>query len=577
MSHPLISGRIPIHPELQGELYFPNPSKTSLTLGHDDFLRFLPEMNRNGMHESFPQGSVNINQPRQQFLASNFSSSSSVPCSESSQPNEPPFKTFVDWNQFNNFSSNIDKYGEDLKISSEAKQTNQLKTFVHINNQEPILKEKSCKIKRRKSTMKKEMKMHWLLKDAKSMQKVRESDEKPKLGLVLRDKLRPLANMYLPDINTFSERRRLPRNNSYRWLNHHSSDESSSASDMSYSYRIREQDKENNHRIKKEKINKLVIPIGEKDGTIRIYVPPKPPDTRNDITQDKSTLIRMIDDFHANLPPASEEDTTTYTSTRLPSTTNTLRENRNTVWSVRSSVASFDYHDVREDNIQDKREVRDDQYEPLENYFSPQYTLPYKDRKHKLIRDDHNNYKEKCIDKDNKDMDDNINNKEGYKNMSNKAKQNSKVTNDIYNIYNKIMDKNTHNNIVKKDVHNSEAIRNVQNMKKEYGCKKRYQPIMMDEPPSYYAYSTLKQETEKLIEKEKPDKLKDLNYITRSKSAKKEQRARAVQRSKTIYLNLSKGKNDGALAKLIEDSTENRFSLQFLFQGLWKKKKSVRF
>ena len=50
-------------------------------------------------------------------------------------------------------------------------------------------------------------------------------------------------------------------------------------------------------------------------------------------------------------------------------------------------------------------------------------------------------------------------------------------------------------------------------------------------------------------------KHRDLNYVARSKSAKMEQRARAVQRSKTIYLNLSKGKNDGALAKLIEDST----------------------
>ena len=65
----------------------------------------------------------------------------------------------------------------------------------------------------------------------------------------------------------------------------------------------------------------------------------------------------------------------------------------------------------------------------------------------------------------------------------------------------------------------------------------------------------------------------DLNYVTRSKRAKKEQRARAVQRSKTIYLNLSKGTNDGALAKLIEESTEKRFRINVLFRGFWKKKK----
>ena len=72
-------------------------------------------------------------------------------------------------------------------------------------------------------------------------------------------------------------------------------------------------------------------------------------------------------------------------------------------------------------------------------------------------------------------------------------------------------------------------------------------------------------------------KERDLNYVTRSKSAKKEQRARAVQRSKTIYLNLSKGTNDGALAKLIEDSTEKRFRINVLFRGFWKKKKSMKF
>ena len=71
-------------------------------------------------------------------------------------------------------------------------------------------------------------------------------------------------------------------------------------------------------------------------------------------------------------------------------------------------------------------------------------------------------------------------------------------------------------------------------------------------------------------------KHRDLNYVTRSKSAKKEQRARAVQRSKTIYLNLSKGKNDGALAKLIEDSTEKSFSVQFLLRSFWKKKNSMK-
>ena len=129
--------------------------------------------------------------------------------------------------------------------------------------------------------------------------------------------------------------------------------------------------------------------------------------------------------------------------------------------------------------------------------------------------------------------------------------------------------------------HNSDTLHNIGNRNKDSNrgrrtlteenkkceCNNHSQAATKDVSPSYYEYSTLKQEKEKLICNEKADHLKDLNYVTRSKSAKKEQRARAVQRSKTIYLNLSKGKNDGA---------ENRFSLQFLFQGLWKKKKSMK-
>ena len=265
---------------------------------------------------------------------------------------------------------------------------------------------------------------------------------------------------------------------------------------MSYTSRIREQNKENKSRIKREQINKLVIPIGAKDSTIRIYVPPKPPDTRYDTTQHKSTLMRMIDDFHANLPPASEEDTATYTSTRYPSTTNTARVIRNTAntkypaSSSMGSVASFDYHDIRVDDKEDKSELRDDQYETVENSFSSQYILPYKDRTHKLIRNDHNKNNDKYSGKDNKD---------GYKSMSNMDKHDIIANKKIDNTYK--TKKDTDNNTVKSNVYISEVNRNVKNMKKECDCRKTYQPIKMDEPPPYYEYSTSskqKQETEKL-------------------------------------------------------------------------------
>ena len=108
-------------------------------------------------------------------------------------------------------------------------------------------------------------------------------------------------------------------------------------------------------------------------------------------------------------------------------------------------------------------------------------------------------------------------------------------------------------------------------------CKDYGRTITKQVSTCCYDQVTKTEEEEHLIGNEKPDRLKDLNYVTRSKSAKKEQRARAVQRSKTIYLNLSKGRNDGALAKLIEDSTETKFNINFVFQGLWKKKKSIKF
>ena len=52
--HPLISGKIKIHPELQGELFFSNESPTSLHLSQADYQRHLPDLERQGMVNYFP-------------------------------------------------------------------------------------------------------------------------------------------------------------------------------------------------------------------------------------------------------------------------------------------------------------------------------------------------------------------------------------------------------------------------------------------------------------------------------------------------------------------------------------------
>merc|ERR1712198_246120 len=54
ITHPLVSGEIPLHPELLGQLHFEIPSRTTLPLGPDDYRRFMPEMSRRGMQSAFP-------------------------------------------------------------------------------------------------------------------------------------------------------------------------------------------------------------------------------------------------------------------------------------------------------------------------------------------------------------------------------------------------------------------------------------------------------------------------------------------------------------------------------------------
>ena len=54
-NHPLVAGEIAIHPELMGHLHFEVPgNRTTLPLGQEDFVRFLPEMQRRGMQSAFP-------------------------------------------------------------------------------------------------------------------------------------------------------------------------------------------------------------------------------------------------------------------------------------------------------------------------------------------------------------------------------------------------------------------------------------------------------------------------------------------------------------------------------------------
>jgi len=55
ITHPLVSGEIPLHPELMGQLHFEMPTRSTLPLGPEDYRRFMPEMGRRGMQAAFPE------------------------------------------------------------------------------------------------------------------------------------------------------------------------------------------------------------------------------------------------------------------------------------------------------------------------------------------------------------------------------------------------------------------------------------------------------------------------------------------------------------------------------------------
>jgi len=64
-THPMVAGEISIHPELVGHLHFGRPNQTTLPLSQEDFLRFLPEMQRSGMHSAFPKSTSDLHKPNE--------------------------------------------------------------------------------------------------------------------------------------------------------------------------------------------------------------------------------------------------------------------------------------------------------------------------------------------------------------------------------------------------------------------------------------------------------------------------------------------------------------------------------
>ena len=158
------------------------------------------------------------------------------------------------------------------------------------------------------------------MRDFKSMPTFSENDDYDKclnnsstFCLILRDRLRPMPNMYLPDINSISQRKPLVRNNSYSWINSQTSDESCSLSDCWSSCSQRSEGSTGDHHAgkisqqqKKFNVNKLVMPVRTNDKTVRMYVPEKArtQEQVENIIESKSSITRMMEEFHKNLPAA---------------------------------------------------------------------------------------------------------------------------------------------------------------------------------------------------------------------------------------------------------------------------------
>ena len=401
------------------------------------------------------------------------------------------------------------------------------KSVVNITRKESLIKKKKGRKKSMRKAKPESIRRQVSTRDCRSMPTLLEENSYKKslassksFGPVISDRLGYMRRMYLPEIKQAGR-------SSYQWVSSSGDEENECQEESSYcsscsacSSEKREGEKKSKGLEGGNQPNKLVIPIKTSDQPIRIYVPGKPTmkESVDNTLNSKSSIDQMIDEFHKSLPTAkdtnlaSDEDSTIYSS----SVVQKERQNKNgtvnsriSVWTVNSSVASFDYHKTSVNNSANSG-------------------------------------------------------------SENKNQMESSKTNDSNGEYEPIAKFGNETRTV------------ASNKRQEYVSKKT-SPILTKTSfkKKRKDINEVDIKVPKIIEnKAKVDadslKRKDLHYVTRSKSAKKEQRARAVQRSKTIYLNLSKAKNDGALAKLIEDSTENRFQINIFLKGLWKRKKSMK-
>jgi len=447
VSHPLVSGEIPLHPELLGQLHFEIPSRTTLPLGPEDFRRFLPEMRRNGMQSAFPMANSEFAQ------APSESNDKSNKIVRQMSKKEQSFVSLP-------HKDSKKKEKQDNRSRSTDSQENKPKPFSMFQGGQGWLNSGVHKREGGVDDLKARQSQHdqqWFMKereDLKSMPPVIVSDDfdktrKPNrndknrssFGMILKDKFQKNPNMYFPDTRTPSKspefiETRNSKNDSLSdtdTLIHNMSEGSfekdstlsgghslgsnkssrssgkSSASHDSMNGTPRMIRRTDSITTPKEPINtSFLMPTNPSvilnKKTIRNYVPPESTNmlrnfegnrqgsspartypkqqepergrerkinekkTESNLER-KSSMEKLIDDFHRNLPPPAKNNESSipfsdgdsmFSGSHLEHSLNSLNDknsrekafkigtvtSQTSHWSVASSVASFDYHSV---------------------------------------------------------------------------------------------------------------------------------------------------------------------------------------------------------------------------------------
>jgi hypothetical protein len=448
VSHPLVSGEIPLHPELLGQLHFEIPSRTTLPLGPEDFRRFLPEMRRNGMQSAFPLGNSEFSQ-----MPVDLNDKSSKVVRQMSKKEQ----SFVSLPH----KDTKKKDKPDNRSRSTDSQENKPKPFSMFQGGQGWMNSGFVKKEGGSDDSKTRQSQHdqqWFMKerdDLKSMPPIIMTDDfdktrKPSrndknrssFGMILKDKFQKNPNMYFPDTRTPSKSPEFmeTRNNKTDSLSDtdtlihnmsegsfekgstlsgghsigsnkssRSSGKSSAGSHDSINGTPRMIRRTESITTPKEPINtSFLIPTNPSvilnKKTIRNYVPPEstnmlrnfegnrqgstpskghskhpePEQGRERKTNQKNTetnlerkssMEKLIDDFHRNLPPPAKNNESSipfsdgdsmFSGSHLDHSLNSLTDknskekafkigtvtSQTSHWSVASSVASFDYHSV---------------------------------------------------------------------------------------------------------------------------------------------------------------------------------------------------------------------------------------